>query len=242
MEVEQPVSGAATASPALHVESPALTAPPPNVSAHASSLLPPPEFAGALGLSGTEKAARMMARWGYRPGQGLGKHSDGIITPLLHVKTGARTGVIRGGALAVQRGDSVSAADNAGGRHMLATVAAPTWKPGDASHVIMLQNFVAAGEVDDELASEVEQECSGRFGDVRSVYVYECAPAASVPPTAAVRIFVEFATSSVAGKAQSELHGRVLGGRRVVASLYDPNRFARFDLAPSAEEAMHTPS
>lgn len=39
----------------------------------------------------------MMERWGYTEGRGLGKHETGITAPLVHVKTGRITGVIRGG-------------------------------------------------------------------------------------------------------------------------------------------------
>lgn len=51
----------------------------------------------ASGSNISDKARRMMERWGYTEGRGLGKHETGITAPLVHVKTGRITGVIRGG-------------------------------------------------------------------------------------------------------------------------------------------------
>jgi splicing factor 45 len=39
--------------------------------------------------------ARMLAKMGYREGRGLGKDGTGLLTPLVHHKTGPRSGVIR---------------------------------------------------------------------------------------------------------------------------------------------------
>ena len=49
--------------------------------------------------------------------------------------------------------------------------------------------MVGPGEVDDELEPEVREECSGKYGPVVQVVIFEIPRA---PPDEAVRIFVEF--------------------------------------------------
>lgn len=164
------------------------------------------------------KALKMMAAWGYEVGKGLGKDGTGITSALEHVKTGARSGVI------VSRGAPLSAA-------AAASESTPGHTAG-ASRVVLLCNMAAPGGVDDDLATEVQEECSERYGAVRQCFVFECAAALGLPAEEAVRTFVQFEDAAGAERARSQLDGRFFGGRQVRASLYPEERFLRFDLAP----------
>ncbi|TYZ60566.1 hypothetical protein PybrP1_006523 [[Pythium] brassicae (nom. inval.)] len=95
--------------------------------------------------------------------------------------------------------------------------------------VILLQNMVGPGEVDDELQDEVKEECASKYGAVVKCVVHEVA--ARVAPEHAVRIFVQFQRPADAEKARQGLNARFFGGRKVQASYYDDDKFRRLDLA-----------
>lgn len=82
--------------------------------------------------------------------------------------------------------------------------------------------MVGAGDVDDELESEVKDECNSKYGDVVSVIIFEMKNAT---PEEAVRIFVEFKRIESAIKAVVDLNGRFFGGRQVKAGFYAFEKF-----------------
>jgi len=91
-----------------------------------------------------------------------------------------------------------------------------------SSRVLLLENLVAAGEADGELAGEVQEECS-RFGEVNKVTVYEGRKDPSV------RVFVRFEAEESGGKAAQALNGRWFGGRQVRAFTYSEERYLSGD-------------
>ncbi|KAJ3396249.1 hypothetical protein CcCBS67573_g05907 [Chytriomyces confervae] len=68
--------------------------------------------------------------------------------------------------------------------------------PASMTRVVLLQNMVGPGQVDDELKDETAAECS-KFGPVERVEIYE-AKRGSVRAEEAVSIFVKFKTSDAA--------------------------------------------
>merc|ERR1712048_526766 len=58
------------------------------------------------------------------------------------------------------------------------------------SKVVVCQNMVGPGEVDDDLEPEIKEECNTKYGDVQSVNVIELPDPPR--PEEAVRIFIEF--------------------------------------------------
>ncbi|XP_076367734.1 poly(U)-binding-splicing factor PUF60-like isoform X3 [Tachypleus tridentatus] len=98
------------------------------------------------------------------------------------------------------------------------------------SLVVVLRNMVGVEDLDDELESEVTDEC-GRFGNVNRVIIYQEKQSEEDDADIIVKIFVEFSQSSEAIKARDALNGRYFGGRTVKAELYDQILYEANDLS-----------
>lgn len=168
-----------------------------------------------LGAGGQLTAAqRMMAKMGWKEGQGLGKQEQGITAPLVAKKTDRRGGVIID--------ESSSKKPKSVNIDSLPT------------RVVLLRNMIGPGEVDDELEDEVASECS-KYGTVLRVLIFEITQA-NFPADEAVRIFVLFERTEESTKALVDLDKRFFGGRVVHATFFDEERFGRNELAPMPGE------
>jgi len=157
-------------------------------------------------------AGKIMAKYGYKKGQGLGKAEQGMSTALYVEKTSKRGGKI------IHEKDMPAEQ--------------PPEKPKtntdllkNPSKVIMLMNMVGPGEVDEELEPETAEECS-KYGKVNKCVIFEIPEA---PEDESVRIFIEFERIDSAIKGLIDLNGRFFGGRVVKACFYNLDKFRRMD-------------
>eukprot|EP00076_Gallus_gallus_P024717 XP_015146988.1 splicing factor 45 isoform X5 [Gallus gallus] len=169
-----------------------------------------------LANMGGTVAHKIMQKYGFREGQGLGKHEQGLSTALSVEKTSKRGGKIIVGD-ATEKADATKKADS---NPLTEILKCPT-------KVVLLRNMVGAGEVDEDLEVETKEECE-KYGKVGKCVIFEIPGA---PDDEAVRIFLEFERVESAIKAVVDLNGRYFGGRVVKACFYNLDKFRVLDLA-----------
>lgn len=220
-------------------------APPPSLTTESSS--PPPISAlpqatasagfsiGGYGASSV--AAKIMAKYGFKEGQGLGKKEQGMSVALQVEKTSKRGGRIiheKDNNVMPPPGFTMQApagpdSPNTSSNSPLLSRNEPsiTEIMKTPSKVVLLRNMVGPGDVDEELEPEVKDECNTKYGEVVKVLIFEMP---NVPSDEAVRIFVEFKRIESAIKAVVDLNGRFFGGRQVKAGFYDVEKFNSLQL------------
>ncbi|MEE6481678.1 hypothetical protein FKM82_012930 [Ascaphus truei] len=168
-----------------------------------------------LANMGGTVAHKIMQKYGFREGQGLGKHEQGLSTALSVEKTSKRGGKIIIGDLA----DKVDTSKKSDPNPLTEMLKFPT-------KVVLLRNMVGPGEVDEDLEAETKEECE-KYGKVGRCVIFEIPGS---PDEEAVRIFLEFERVESAIKAVVDLNGRYFGGRIVKASFYNLDKFRVLDL------------
>jgi len=169
-------------------------------------------------------AAKIMARYGFKDGQGLGKQEQGISTALQVEKTSKRGGrIVHEKELkemlpAAAEAPAQSSAPSSSSQESITEILKTP------SKVILLRNMVGPGDVDDELEPEVKDECT-KYGTVVTVHISEMP---NKPQDETVRIFVEFERIESAVKALVDLNGRFFGGRQVKCCFYSADRYENF--------------
>ncbi|XP_066525042.1 splicing factor 45 isoform X1 [Hoplias malabaricus] len=202
---------------------------------------PPGPTSSFLANMGGTVAHKIMQKYGFREGQGLGKHEQGLSTALSVEKTSKRGGKIIIGD-STEKSMCVSFSDPGSSQNMADTPGANSGVSGDASKknevnplteilkcptkVVLLRNMVGRGEVDEDLEAETKEECE-KYGKVVKCVIFEIS---DVADDEAVRIFLEFERVESAIKAVVDLNGRYFGGRVVKACFYNLDKFRVLDL------------
>lgn len=96
--------------------------------------------------------------------------------------------------------------------------------------VMVLRNMVGPEDLDDELESEVTDEC-GKFGTVNRVIIYQERQSEEEDADVIVKIFVEFSSQEEVEKGCNSLNSRFFGGRVVTAEKYDQDMYDANDLS-----------
>ncbi|XP_040005084.1 splicing factor 45 isoform X1 [Xiphias gladius] len=193
---------------------------------------PPGPTSSFLANMGGTVAHKIMQKYGFKEGQGLGKHEQGLSTALSVEKTSKRGGKIIIGDAAEKPGSSLSGvAETSGGGSAADSSKKTETNPlteilKNPTKVVLLRNMVGRGEVDEDLEGETKEECE-KYGKVVKCVIFEIA---DVPDDEAVRIFLEFERVESAIKAVVDLNGRYFGGRVVKACFYNLDKFRVLDL------------
>ncbi|XP_016953413.1 splicing factor 45 [Drosophila biarmipes] len=196
--------------------------------------------------SASSVAAKIMAKYGFRDGQGLGKSEQGMSIALQVEKTSKRGGRIIhekdvftpipsmspptfGSPIDQSPSQKAITTNQMEGALTASSVIEPsiTEIMKSPSKVVLLRNMVGPGDVDEELEPEVKDECNTKYGEVSSVIIHETF---GTMPEEAVKIFVEFKRIESAIKAVVDLNGRFFGGRQVRAVFYNYDKFKSFQL------------
>lgn len=181
----------------------------------------------AKSLFGSLKAEKMMAKMGYKEGDGLGRNKQGMSIALQVEKTGKRSGrIIHENDVSVEPPPVITPMEPIPPPAAAPVVGIPAEVMKNMSKVVLLRNMVGPGDIDEDLEDETKEECS-KYGEVNKCVIYE------IPgqvPEEAVRIFLEFKTLPSAIKALTDLNGRFFGGRSVKATFYNFDKFKQLKL------------
>ncbi|THC94457.1 hypothetical protein EYZ11_006060 [Aspergillus tanneri] len=164
-------------------------------------------------------AERLLAKYGWTKGSGLGATGSGIVKPLqVKVEKQKKRPDSEGGGFATPAGRGKII----GGTRK----SEDDGKFGRMSEVVILKGMLDGMDLEAELEGdqegglmqEIGEECSEKYGNVERVYISH----ASGPP---VPVFVKFTNQLSALRAVNALEGRIFNGNAITARFFDTHKF-----------------
>ncbi|KAM0788247.1 hypothetical protein ACM66B_001398 [Microbotryomycetes sp. NB124-2] len=178
-------------------------------------------------------ADRMMAKFGWEQGKGLGANEAGITSALAVSRANPppNPNSKKGKKAAAQQGEPVPTGISTKGATIIdagreARIASQRAEFGEPSRVVLLTNLCGLGDVDDDLGSEVAEEAN-KFGVVERCMVWPVP--GETRDDEAVRVFLVMSGLAGGYNAVKQFNGRFFGGRTVKARFYDEQAFQRGD-------------
>ncbi|KAH8697239.1 hypothetical protein BGW36DRAFT_164256 [Talaromyces proteolyticus] len=167
-------------------------------------------------------AERLMAKYGWTKGSGLGATGSGMINPLqVKVEKQKKKPDSEGGGFATPAGRGKIIAGKK-------KKAEEEGKFGPMSEVIVLYGMVNGLDLDAELDNsqggglmqEIGEECNEKYGRVERVFIHR-------QSDGPIPVFVKFTAQLSALRAVNALEGRVFNGNTITAKFYDTERFEK---------------
>ncbi|KAF8862321.1 hypothetical protein BDZ45DRAFT_646154 [Acephala macrosclerotiorum] len=167
-------------------------------------------------------AERLMSKYGWSKGKGLGADGSGIVNPLrVQLEKRKKKSDAEGGGFR----DPGGRGKIIGGKKNVPEKNSDTGKFGPMSEVIVLRGMVDGMNLDEEvegdgdggIMQEIGDECAEKYGRVERVYIDRHG--------AAPKVFVKFTSQLSALRAVNALEGRIFNGNTISALFYDTERF-----------------
>ncbi|KAJ5745413.1 hypothetical protein N7520_010595 [Penicillium odoratum] len=161
-------------------------------------------------------AERLLSKYGWTKGSGLGATGSGIAKPLqVKVEKRKKRPDSEGGGFVTPSGRGTII----GGKKK----AEDTGKFGPMSEVIILRGMLDGMDLETELESgelmqEIGEECNEKYGSVERVYI---ARDAGMP----IPVFVKFTSPLSALRAVNALEGRIFNGNAITARFFNTEKF-----------------
>ncbi|KAL5324339.1 hypothetical protein ACEPPN_008884 [Leptodophora sp. 'Broadleaf-Isolate-01'] len=167
-------------------------------------------------------AERLMSKYGWSKGKGLGAEESGIVNPLrVQIEKRKKKSDAEGGGFREPGGRGKII----GGKRNVPEKEEEVGKFGPMSEVIVLRGMVDGMNLDEEvegagdggLMQEIGDECADKYGRVERVYIdrHGTAP----------KVFVKFTSPLSALRAVNALEGRIFNGNTISALFYETERF-----------------
>ncbi|KAL2399841.1 hypothetical protein ABEF93_001868 [Exophiala dermatitidis] len=169
-------------------------------------------------------AERLMSKYGWSKGQGLGAQGTGIVNPLYaKVDKRKKKSDAEGGGYATPAGTGKIL----GGHKPKSAQADEEGKFGAMSEVIRLEGMLNGLDLDEELdqeeggiMQEIGEECGEKYGSVQRVYIHR-----PESEEGEALVFVHFVSQLSALRAVNALEGRIFNGNAIKARFWPKERF-----------------
>ncbi|MCJ1308442.1 hypothetical protein MMC25_002095 [Agyrium rufum] len=175
-------------------------------------------------------AERLMSKYGWTKGSGLGVNESGIVNPLrVQVEKQKKKPDSEGGGFADRGGRGKII----GGKVAKGKEQQTGGKFGTESKVVILKGMVDGMDVDAELMGdgeggglmqEIGEECGEKYGRVERVFIDRNAEG-SIP------VFVQFTSELSALRAVNALEGRIFNGNAITARFFPADKFEKGEYA-----------